>query len=78
MLDERAGAAAVVAAEERPHRKLERLLLARRDPKGETGRRGLAPLEQTANDKASWIFPFTASTLFDSFGLRRWSRYGVV
>jgi len=57
MLNARAGVAAVVAAEERPHGNDEWLLLARRDPKGETGRQGLAPLERTANDKASWITP---------------------
>jgi len=64
MLDERAGAAAVVVAEKRPHGNLELLLLAHRDPKGETGRWGLAPLERTANAKASWITP----SLFHPFG----------
>jgi hypothetical protein len=67
MLDERAGAAAVVAAEEHLHGNLECLLLARRDPKGETGRCGLVPLEGTANDNTSWILPFNASILFDFF-----------
>jgi len=57
MLGEWAGAAAVVAAEESPHGNLEWLLLARRNPKGETGWQGLAPLERTANDKASLITP---------------------
>ena len=57
MLDEEARAAAVVAAEERPHGNIECLLLGGRDPKGETGRWGLAPLERTANDKAYWITP---------------------
>jgi hypothetical protein len=57
------GAAAVVVAEGGPHGNSERLLPARRDMKGVTGWRGLAPCERTINDKASWIFPSTASII---------------
>jgi len=49
------GAAAVVAADGGPHGNPEWLLPARRDTKGVTGRRGLAPCERTVNGKASWI-----------------------
>ena len=50
------GAAAVVAAVGCPHGNPEWLLPARRDTKGVTGRRGLAPCGRTVNDKASWIY----------------------
>jgi len=57
------GTAAVVEAEGGPHGNPEWLLPARRDMKGVTGRRGLAPWERNVNDKASWIIPSTASIL---------------
>jgi len=63
------GAAAVVAAEGGPHGNPEWLLPARQDTKGVTGRRGLAPCERTANDKASWI---TLSSLLYIPSLKIW------